>query len=168
MTDLKTLDDLFRTVDELISDQAFDEARDVLEEILYDEPGHGKTHGYLGWLYMIHYADLDRAGVHYKCALKFDPSFGGTYFNYATQLINQQRPDEALQVLQKAQTVQGIDQSILLEMIGQAHELKKNYRSALESYRASLANTVDNWQSETLLSHIKRVRKKRWLFRSFF
>lgn len=48
MTDLKTLDDLFRTVDELIGDQAFDEARDALEEILYDEPRHGKTHGYLG------------------------------------------------------------------------------------------------------------------------
>lgn len=168
MTELKTLDDLFKTVDELINDQAFDEARHALEKILYDEPAHGKTHGYLGWLYMTHYQDLERASIHYECALKFDPDFAGAYINYAVQHLNTKQPDKALEVLRKAQNIQAIDTSIVLEMMGQAYELKGNYRASLKSFKEALKQTVDNWQAETLLSHIKRVRKKRWMLRKFF
>jgi len=162
MTEYLSLDEVIREVDELIKEGCFDEAKTELENLLFDEPGFGKAHAYLGWLYLNPLSDSKRASTHFEFAIKFDPAFPGAYINYSLLLIEQRNAERLIDLLLKARLVEECDAVFVEEHLGKAYELKGEFKKAIAAYKSALKLTVESWQGEELQAHINRVRKKRW------
>jgi hypothetical protein len=50
----------------------------------------------------------------------------------------------------------------MLELIGQAHEMKGEYKLAIKAYRDAMLSTLVSGEMNIYAEGIKRCRKKRW------
>lgn len=103
-----------------------------------------EAHTFLGWTYSM----LDRyeeAIEQCKLAINIDPEYGNPYNDIGSYLINQGRPEEAIEWLEKATQATRYDspQFPYINM-GKAFEQQGRYRSALQAYdRALIINPLD-------------------------
>ncbi|MEM9774699.1 MAG: tetratricopeptide repeat protein [Chloroflexota bacterium] len=103
-----------------------------------------EAHTFLGWTYSM----LDRYGEaieQCKLAINIDPEYGNPYNDIGSYLINQGRPEEAIEWLEKATQATRYDspQFPYINM-GKAFEQQGRYRSALQAYdRALIINPLD-------------------------
>ncbi|NOT76356.1 MAG: hypothetical protein HOP08_15615 [Cyclobacteriaceae bacterium] len=146
----------------MIYENQIEAGLNVLNGLLYEEPGYGSLHNHIGWAYMYYTADAAKAEQHLQWAIRFEAEFPAPYLHLGALYIRQWRYDEALSVLQKGLTKPGANRLALYENIGQVYELKKEYTKAVRAYKEGLASTAggDTYQ---MTEGIKRCRKKRWV-----
>src|SRR6188474_1601647 len=70
----------FMEATELLIDWKYAEAKKKLEEIVELEPGYGRAHFRLGWLYFFRLCDFERANYHLRLAMKLSPEFTLSYY----------------------------------------------------------------------------------------
>lgn len=139
----------------------------LMNDLLYEEPGYGGLHNYLGWAYLYYSADMSRAELHLKMAVRFTEGYAAPYLHLGSLYIKTAKYDEAIAVLEKGLQQPNANRYAFLESTAQAYELKGEFRKAITTYKNALKATVGN-ESNTLMESIKRCRKKRVaLFLSF-
>jgi tetratricopeptide (TPR) repeat protein len=140
---------------------------ELMNNLLYEEPGYGTLHNYLGWAYLYYTPDVNRAELHLKMAIRFNETYAPPYLHLGTLYIRGTRYTEAIAVLEKGLQLQNANRHAFLDNIAQAYELNGEFRKAINAYKTALKATVGH-ESNTLMESIKRCRKKRLtLFFSF-
>ncbi len=145
-------------------EQLFLEGKGYLEEALAEEPTYGKAHNHLGWLYMYHLHDLDKAERHLKLALKYTSNYNAPYVHMSTLLFDMGRFDACERMLEQADQVPGVEKSFICNEYGRLHEVKGRYRSAIKSYKDAIRWSLNDHEIAIAKDNIKRCRNKRWLF----
>jgi tetratricopeptide (TPR) repeat protein len=132
----------------------------LMNGLLYDEPGYGGLHNYLGWAYLYYTSDIQRAEMHLNMAVRFNEEYAAPYLHLGTLLIRQGKYSEAINFLEKGLQKPHANRLAFLESIAHAYELRCEYKTAIKTYKAALAASVGH-ESNTLMESIKRCRKKR-------
>jgi len=131
-----------------------------LGNLLYHEPGYGSLHNHLGWAYLYYTVDVEKAERHLKLAVRFEAEFPAPYLHLGTLYVRLGRYEEAIDALKQGMAKAGANKVAMLECIGQAHELKREYARAIKAYKQAMISTTGA-ETSTLTEGIKRCRKKR-------
>jgi predicted Zn-dependent protease len=160
---LEWIEKYLKEAEQLIYANEVDRGLNLLNELLYDEPGYGQLHNYLGWAYMYYTGDSARAELHLRMAIKFDPAYHAPYQHMGQSLLRLGRSGEAVSYLETGLALSGSNASILWEGIGRAYEMQTEYRRAIAAYKRAIVASLAAHEMSTLSEGIKRCRKKRWV-----
>lgn len=140
--------------------EGHERAINLLERLLYEEPGYGRLHYTLGVIYF-RYADENKlAEQHLKLAVKFCPEYADSYALLVDVLKQDERHDETIEICKSGLKAERADKSALLGSLGNAWELKQNYSKAIKSYRKALRHSAELWNCRVLEENIKRCKRK--------
>ena len=142
--------------------QEMEQGLNILNDLLYEEPGYGGLHNHLGWAHLYYTLDYGMAEVHLKAAIRFQPDFHAPYLHLGTLYYKQGRYGEAVDVLADGQSKAFANKGAMLEMIGQSYEMRKEYKLAIKAYREAMLSTFVNGEMNVYSESIKRCRRKRW------
>lgn len=134
----------------------------ILNKLLYEEPGYGRLHNHIGWAHLYFTENIEQAEVHLKAAIKFDEEFSAPYIHLGKLYVDEEKYDEAIDVLNGGLVQPQANKARMFELIGQAYEMQKEYKDAIKAYREAMLASADSYQSNTYSEGIKRCRKKRW------
>lgn len=160
---LEWMEKYLKEAEQLIYANEIDRGLNLLNELLYDEPGYGQLHNYLGWAYMYYTGDAARAELHLQMAIRFEPSYHAPYQHMGQLLLRSGRYSEAVGYLETGLSRSGSNVSILWESIGRAYEMQAEYRKAIAAYKQAMIASLATHEMNTLNEGIKRCRKKRWV-----
>ena len=161
---LRILEQCMLDAERAFEERLYLEGKGYLEEALAEEPTYGKAHNHLGWLYLYHLNDLDKAERHLKLALKYTNSYKAPYIHMSTLLFDQGRFDEYELILAQAEQVPGVEKSFIFNEYGRLNEVKGQYRSAIKSYKDAIKWSLNDHEIAIAKDNIKRCRNKRWIF----
>lgn len=142
--------------------QQLNDGLNILNGLLYDEPGYGSLHNHLGWVYLYYAFDYELAELHLKTSIKFQPDFHASYFHLGTLYYRQGKYAEAIEILNAGVSKPLANRVGMLEMIGQSHEMRKEYGLAIKVYREAMLSTLVTGEMNVYSESIRRCRKKRW------
>lgn len=148
----------------LIYENSLEEGLALLNNLLYQEPGYGSLHNHLGWAYMYYTTDSVKAELHLKMAITFDEEFAPPYLHLGGLYMRTGKYSDAIATLEKGLAKPNANRVAMLEMIGQAHELRSEYASAIKAYKKAAQASVVGFEVNNLMEGIKRCRKKRVAF----
>ena len=163
-----TLNEDFLRADDLIRDNKISEALKLLESIILEDPGFGKAHNHIGWIYETKLKENKKAELHYLQAIKSDVSYTASSINYAYFLSNQGRFDDLKLHLEKSLKISGINKSVIYNEYGIMYELQGNYKEAVKAFKLAIQFCLDAKIIETYDANIKRCKNKTGFFKSFF
>jgi tetratricopeptide (TPR) repeat protein len=135
----------------------------ILEEALTIEPNYGKAHNHMGWLYLFHINDWEKAEIHLKLALKYAPGYCAPYIHMSHLLFQKRKFDELIDLLEKAATVGGMQQSFIYNEYGRMSEVKGKLRNAVKNYKSAIRWTFNEQDLNVYRDNIRRCRDKRWI-----
>ena len=81
---IEWLEKYMADAEQLIYNNRVGEGLELLNALLYDEPGYGSLHNHIGWAYLYYTTDLAQAELHLKMALTFDTAFAPPYLHLGT------------------------------------------------------------------------------------
>jgi len=113
------------------------QAKTVLEELLTEEPGYGRAHNLLGWIYFVKFGDYKRASYHLRLAVKFDPDYTQGWQNYANLLLELNRINDLEECATKAIEIEGIDKALIYHRLACAKEIRNDYKLAIKYLKKS-------------------------------
>lgn len=142
-------------------EQLFLEAKGYLEEALAEEPTYGKAHNHLGWLYMYHLNDLEKAERHLRLALKYAANDKAPYIHMSTLLFEMGKLEECEAMLEKASLVPGVEKSFLYNEYGRLNEVRGRFRGAIRSYKDAIRWSLNAHEIAVAKDNIRRCRSKR-------
>lgn len=148
------------------AEKAFDEndhmeGMRVLEEALTLEPYYGKAHNHMGWLYIYHVNDWDKAETHLKLALQYAPAYSAPYIHMAHILFERRRFDELNRLLQKALQGGVVQRSFIHNEMGRMSEVKGKLHLAIRYYKKAIRWTFNEREMNVYKDNIRRCRDKR-------
>lgn len=157
---IQWIEEYLNYVMEVVWLEGSERALELLNRILYEEPGYSRLHNVLGIIYFKHADDLKKAELHFRWAIQFNPNFADPY-NYLAEVLKQdERHDDVIQLCKKGLKAEKTNKSFLLENLGNAWELKHNYRKAIKSYKKALSHSAELWSCRILEMSIERCKKK--------
>jgi tetratricopeptide (TPR) repeat protein len=133
---------------------------ELMNNLLYEEPGYGTLHNYLGWAYLYYTPDVQRAELHLKMAIRFNETYAPPYLHLGSLYIKHAKYNEAIAILEKGAWLPNANRYAFLDNIAQAYELNGEFKKAIKAYKTALKATVGH-ESNVLIENIKRCRKKR-------
>lgn len=159
---LEWIEKYMTEAEQLIYNNNVDGGLDLLNSLLYEEPGYGRLHNHLGWAYTYYTQDVARAELHLQMAIKFQPAYPAPYLHMGQLLIRQGRYGEAIEYLNAGLAKPECNKFAFLELLGRAYELTAEYRQAIGVYRKAIVASMAEHELNTLTQGIKRCRRKRW------
>ncbi|MEN9443159.1 MAG: hypothetical protein RIS47_49 [Bacteroidota bacterium] len=156
----KNIEEKFLAADEMIEVGDVKEAKELLESIVMEDPTYGRAHNHLGWIYTVHFSDYKRAERHLKLALKYAPDYPSGYKNYARLLLDLNKPDDMLELINKALLVPGVNKALMFRFMGVAAEMKGDYKTAYKQFRRSHETSFEEGWFDIIKEDFKRLRKK--------
>jgi len=160
MEKIKWIEDYLSQALEIAWLEGHERALNLLDKLLYEEPGYGRLHNTLGIIYMRYADDMKQAEVHFRLAIKFNPEFPDSYNLLACLLMEEERHDEMIAICLKGLKAKRANKALLLENVGTGFELKHKYRKAIKSYRDALSHSAALWNCKVLEESIKRCKRK--------
>lgn len=158
---MQDVESLFLEVSKAIDERDISVAKDLLVEILSIDPGYGRAHNHLGWIYETKIKDFDRAKRHYELAIKFcKGTYPVVYVNYGYLLIEFGLLDEAEKVIEEGLLVRGADKATLNYQKGKIAEHQQDYVQALKIYQLAQKLNFNKDFHSMLLNEIGRVQSK--------
>lgn len=148
--------------EQMMYDNQVNEGLELMNSLLYEEPGYGYLHNYIGWAYLYYTADTAQAELHLKMSIRFDAGYAAAYLHLGNLYVRLGRYTEALQYLESGLTKNNANKVAFLETIAHVYELKKEFNKAIRFYKEALACTVGHEVTQ-LTESIKRCQKKRWV-----
>jgi tetratricopeptide (TPR) repeat protein len=161
MDKIKWIDEYIDEALKLVWLEGHEPALKLLKKLLYEEPGYGRLHNTLGVLYFNFAEDLKNAETHFRMAIKFDEKLAEPYWHLGLLLQQEERWDEAIEICTLGLNAKKANKSGLLSSVGQAYELKKKYRKAINHYRDALSHSAEMWDCRAIEENIKRCKRKR-------
>ena len=144
------------------------EGINVLNGLLYDEPGYASLHNYLGWAYLYHAKDNVNAEVHFRAAMRFAPDYAPPYLHMGNLMNRTARYSEAIAFFEAALEKPEAVKPALYEGIALALEMLNEYSRAIKAYKSAASESAVDHEVERMLKAVKRCRRKRLvLFFSF-
>jgi Tfp pilus assembly protein PilF len=157
------MDEKFFEADELIKENKIAKAQELLLEILSEEPTYAKAHNHLGWIYETKLRDYPKAESHYQLAIKYDPFYTASYYNYAALLSTQKRWPELEKLLNSALQIKEINQATIHNEFGIMYEVQGEFEKAILSYKTAALQSLDMKSIDLYKSSIERCRTKQTL-----
>src|SRR5690606_41844103 len=155
---MQDVENLFLEVSKAIDDRDITSAKELLEEILLIDPGYGRAHNHLGWIYETKIKDFERAKRHYKLAIKFcKGTYPVAYVNYGYLLIEFGQLEEAEKTIEEGLKVKGADKATLYYQKGKIAEHRQDYVRALKTYRQAQKLNFNKDFHPILLNETGRV-----------
>lgn len=146
----------------LVYEERVEEGLAILDDLLYDEPGYARLHNLIGWVYLYHTSEPEKAEVHLRMAMTFEPTYAPPYLHLGWMFLNRGVYVEALGYLEQGVLKADADNKVaFLECIGRAYELRGELTRAIRSYRAAMQVSADSYEFKRLTDGIRRCRKKR-------
>ena len=139
------------------------EGKAYLDNAIAEEPTYGKAHNHLGWLYLFHLGDFEKAEVHLRLALKYAKQYSAPYIHMLQLLFEAKRLDEHEELIAKAMYVPGVQKSFLYNEVGKRMEAKGKTFAAIRYYRRSIWWSFDEKEIEMFRDNVRRARNKQWL-----
>lgn len=161
---IEWIDKYLKEADELIMNHEVERALDLMNNLLYSEPGYAELHNYLGWAYLYYTGEPSKATLHFNMAIRFDPQYQAPYLHLATLSMREQKYADALGYAEQGLTKPQANKPALFEIIGNVHELRGEFRKAIKSYKAASLNSLGSFETENYQNGIKRCRKKQVTF----
>ncbi|HYC86056.1 MAG TPA: hypothetical protein VEB86_12580 [Chryseosolibacter sp.] len=161
METLVWMEEYMSEAEEMIFNGRVDEGLNVLRSLLFEEPGYGSLHNYLGWAYMYHANDPERAELHFRMAIRFAADYAPPYLHMGNLLNRAARYSEALEYFRTGLTKPEAIRLALLEGMGYAHELLGEYGAAMRSYRQAATTSAIDSEVERVMKGVRRCRRKR-------
>ena len=135
---------------------------DILNGLLYEEPGYGSLHNHLGWAHLYYTFDFAQAELHLKTAVRFHPEFQAPYLHLGTLYLRQGRYQEAIDILTTGLTKPQANKTSMLDIIGQSYEMLQEYGRAIKAYREAKLFSMSTGEMNIFSDGIKRCYRKRW------
>ena len=129
--------------------------------VLAEVPESGRAHNHIAWLYQKKFADMEKAEMHYKFAIKFAPKYAVAHLNYIYMLRDFGRIDDLERVLLEAEKISNVNRSNLYDEFGSLYEMKEDFAQAIEYYKKAIKFTLNNEYIDDLKKHIIRCRDKK-------
>lgn len=148
--------------EQLIINNKVKEGFQLLNSLLYEEPGYGYLHNHLGWAYLYYSDEFAKAELHLKLAIKFNGSYPAPYIHLGNLFIRMRRYADAIEYLKQGLNKPGAHRVGFLEALGQAYELNDDFKNAIKTYHEAIVSSVVTFEVNNLTEHIKRCRKKKW------
>ncbi len=164
MSDYNLVEEYFLKVESLFRDGEYANGKKLLEEILDMEPGYGRAHNHLGWIYYAKFDDYRKAEYHYRLAIKFAPDYPFGYINMSYLLVETRRYDDARENATAALEVPAINRSVIYNELGRIEELTGNYNLAIRNYNDAIRLSLSNDQTAVYNTNLERVKTKARLF----
>lgn len=153
-------EDLYLQSEQAIKDGDLIRAKQLIENMLQEEPRSAIAHNSMGWFYRVQFEDYSKAEMHYKNAIRFNPDYPHAYWNYAFMLTELERFEELEKLLDRCLRVPSISKALIYNQLGEMRELQGRYPEAISSYREAIKRSVKNDQIEQYWESIKRVEEK--------
>ena len=153
-------EELFLEAEADIRNSNFQEAFHKYEDILYEEPGYAPAHNSMGWIFKTQFDNYKKAEVHFRTAIKADPSYPHPYFHMASLLLDMERYEELEKHLSHCLSVRTIDKGWIYYRFGMLNELVLHFTEAIVFYEKALINTMNNDKVKDYQTDIERCRTK--------
>jgi tetratricopeptide (TPR) repeat protein len=160
MDKIKWMEEYLEEAKRLVHDEGHEPALKLLKKLLYDEPGYGRLHHTLGYIYFYHAEENKKAEQHFRLAIKFEPGFAEPYVDLGQMLYDDDRLDEAIAIYTLGLQAKRPNKTSLLSGAAKAYELKRKYRKAIRHYRAALGHSAELWNCLLLEESISRCKRK--------
>lgn len=169
MIEEKNIEAIFLAANKAIDNNDMAEAKDLLEEIIIAEPGFGRAHNHLGWIYNTKFKNFEKAKIHYDLAVKFcKKTYPVVYVNYTYLLIDFDYLDQALNIIDEGLKINGSDKASLYFQKGRIYENKKQYRKSIKYHKEARENSYNNDFITFIENEIARIKRKNIFLKLFF
>lgn len=121
----------------------YGEALKILLELEESEVNLPNVYFYLGLLYNFKFNDIAKTSYYYKKALKSDPAFSPTYYNYASFLQNNSCFDELEIFLKEMEKKLPVAQADIYFEYAVMRETQQRYDEALKYYDLAYQNAIN-------------------------
>ncbi len=135
-------------------------AKRMLEEILEEEPDHGRAHYEMGMIYFGELINYEMAEFHFKLAIRFCPAEVFAYYAYQKLLFQQSRHEELIQFSDKALEVKSIYKPLIFKHLAACYEEQQKFRKAISSYEKGMLHALNDYEFEQFKKMIERVKSK--------
>ncbi len=159
---LEWMDPYLVNAEQMMYNNQVNEGLELMNRLLYEEPGYGTLHNHLGWAYLYYTTDTAKAELHLNMAMKFDAEYAPPYLHMGNLCIRNDRYTEALQYLEIGVNKNSANKVAFLEQIAHVYELRKEFSKAIRYYKEALTSTI-GFETAQLSEGIKRCQKKRWV-----
>lgn len=159
---LEWMNSYLANAEQMMYNNQVQEGLELMNDLLYEEPGYGILHNHLGWAYLYYTSDLSKAELHLKMAIHFDAEYAPPYLHLGNLYLRMERLTEALSLFEKALTKKEANKAAFLESIARVYELRREFGKAIKFYKEALASTT-GFETAQLTEGIKRCQKKRWV-----
>ena len=156
------MENCMSSAEHMICDGRVEEGLRVLNNLLYDEPGYGPLHNYLGWAYMYYGNDAARAEMHFNMAIRFAPEYAPPYLHMGNLFNRAARNAEAIEYFRAGLTKPEANRPALLEAMAHAYELQGEYRRAVLTYKEAATSSTVDMEVDRMLKAVSRCRRKRF------
>ena len=156
------IENYMANAEQMIYDGRVDEGLSILNNLLYEEPGYGRLHNFIGWAYMYYAKDARQAEMHFAMSIRFAPDYAPAYLHMGTLLSNAGRYAEAIEYFGKGLSKADAIRAALLEGMAHAYELQGDYRQAIRAYKDAATASVVDFEVDRMLKGASRCRRKRF------
>jgi tetratricopeptide (TPR) repeat protein len=147
-------------VNKLYDDGEYVECKRKLLDMLEQEPGFGRAHDVLGWLYYVVLDDHESAVNHLRMAVKFAPNYAPAYYHYAYILNSLNRKSELRELTAKGVATEGVNKCAMYLELGKSFEMNREYSEALEAYYEAERFAITEFEVQEVYVAMRRVIKK--------
>ncbi|MEO9803003.1 MAG: O-linked GlcNAc transferase [Reichenbachiella sp.] len=161
---MQILEQYMLEADRAFEQQLYLEGKRYLEDALAEEPTYGKAHNHMGWLYLYHLDESEKAELHLKLALKYAANYSAPYIHMSHLLFETGRFEELQILLDTAADVPGVPQSFLANEFGRLNEIQGRYTAAIKCYKEAVKWSLNEQEIAIVKDNINRCKNKRWFF----
>ncbi|MBL7873421.1 MAG: tetratricopeptide repeat protein [Cyclobacteriaceae bacterium] len=161
MVQIEWIEKYLTEAEQMMYNNQVKEGLELLDSLLYDEPGYGSLHNHIGWAYLYYTSDTNRAELHLTMAIRFEELFAPPYLHLGVLYIRLGRYKDAITFLERGLSKHQPNRVALLQHIAQAYELLGEWGQAIKAYKAAMLASVVEHEIDSLTANIKRCRKKR-------
>ncbi len=133
---------------------------ELVVKILQYNPQFGKAYNYLGWIYETQYQNYIYAEEYYKQAMKYEPDYAPTYYNYGYLLLSSGRFDELKAYLDRALNIPNICKDKIYNYYALMFEMQQNLEPAMNYYFNAAMTALDTNILTYYQEGIKRCKIK--------
>ncbi|MXN92556.1 hypothetical protein GR160_15105 [Flavobacterium sp. Sd200] len=137
-----------------------EECIEKLQYVIAADDEHAGAHFLMGRIYEEQLEDYKQAEYYYRMTLYLNREHLPVYYQYAAMLINRNRLDEALTIINAGLKAPGIDVARITYLHGLLYERYEMLNTAIEYYTNAKKYCLNSGFMSTMDDHIKRVKEK--------
>jgi len=140
-----------------------DECIEKLQYVIAADDEHAGAHFLMGQIYEEQLEDYKQAEYYYRMTLYLNKDHLPVYGQFAVLLINLNRLDEALKIIEAGLRVPGADKPQMDYLQASLYEKYEMYKTAIDYYNRTKMGCMSNYFMSHIDGDIKRAKDKQAL-----